>query len=168
MGNKDHCHTGSNFLCFQCIRRETRTTVIPILIFTLFRVPNGKRWPLSYRFECSLCSVYPIGSEDYCHTDSIYHCIQCIRWETGTTVLLLLILTVFSVSAGNEDQCHAYSNYHCFRCIRWETRTTVIPIPILTVFSVIRWETRSAVVPILILTVFCVIDEKRGPLSYQF
>ena len=148
MGNKDHCHTGSNSRCIQCIRRETRTTVIPILIFTLFRVPNGKRWPLSYRFECSLCSVYPIGSEDYCHTDSISHCIQCIRWETGTTALLILILIAFSVSVGNDINGHNDFNSRCIQCIRWETKTTDTPI--------------------LILTVFSVYDGKRGPLSHRF
>ena len=81
-----------------------------------------------------------MGNEDHCRTDSNSHCIYCIRWETGTIVLLILVFTVFSVSAGNEHHCHAYSNSHCIQCIRWETRTSVIPILILAVISVSDWK----------------------------
>ena len=89
-----------------------------------------------------------MGNEDHCPTDSNSHRIQCFRWERGTTVLLILILTVLSVSAGNEDHCHAYSNSHSIQCIRQETKTTVIPI--------------------LILTIFSESDGKRGLLLYRF
>ena len=119
---------------FSAIRWETRTTVLPILILIVFGV-SEKRGPLSYWFKFWLYSVYPrknedrshtdsnchciqcnpMGNEDRCHTDFNSHCIQFIRWETRTTVITILILTVFSA-------------------IRWETRTTVIPILILNVF----------------------------------
>ena len=129
-GNEHHCHAYSNFQCIQCIWWETRTTVIPILIVTVFRVINCKRWPLSSRLYCSLCSVYPIGSEDHCHTNSNSHCIQRIRWEKGTTVLLTNSHCFQCYSMRNEDHCHIDCNYHCIQRIGI-TRTTLILIQIL-------------------------------------
>ena len=134
MGNEDHSHTVSDSHCIQCIGK-TRTTVIPILILTVF-------------------SVF-VGNEDHCHTDFNFHWIQWIRWETRTAVSLILVLIVFTVPGKpeplsywfmfwlysvyprkSEDHSHTDSNSDCIQCIRWETTTAVIPILILTVFSV--------------------------------
>ena len=148
MANDDHCHNDSNFHCVQCIRWETKDSVTQILIFKIFGIYDGKQGQLSHRFLLSLYSMYPMGNEDHCHTDSKYHCIQSIRWKTGTTLLLIPILTVFRVSVGNYDNCHADSNSQYIQCIRWEKMTTVTPI--------------------LILTVLSVSNSKRWPLSYRF
>ena len=117
MGNENHCHTDSNFHRIQFIRLETRTTVKPILILTLFNVSDGKRRLLSNRFYSSLCSVYPMENEDHSHINSKSHCIQYIRWETRSTVLLILILTV-----GNDDNCSTDSDLHCNLCIHGKRR----------------------------------------------
>ena len=61
----------------------------------------------------SLYSVYPIENVNHCHTGSNSGCIQCIKWETGTTVKPILI-SLFSVyPVGNEEHCHTDSNSHC-------------------------------------------------------
>ena len=169
--NKDHSHTDSNSRYIQCIRRETRTTVIPILMFTVFRVFDGKRWPLSNRLY--LCSVYPIGSEDHCHTDSNSHCIQRIRWEKGTTILLTNSHCFQCYSMRNEDHFHTDTNSHCIQRIGI-TRTTHILIQILIVLNVCedkkkkKKKKRTTLILILIVTVFSVTDGKRGLLSNRF
>ena len=134
--NEDNCHTDSNYDCIQCIRGKKRTTLILIVIVTVFSVTDEKRGPLSYRFQFSLYSVlsdkkrrplsyrfqfslysmYLVGNEDNFHTDSNSRCIQCIQWETGTTVMQIQI-SLFSVyPVGNEEHCHTDSNSHCIQC----------------------------------------------------
>ena len=86
--------------------------------------------------------------EVHCHNNSNSRCIQCIQWETGTTIIPNLIPLYSVYPMGNEDHCHTDSNSHCIQWIRWETRTTVIQI--------------------LILTEFSVSDGKATPMSYRF
>ena len=102
IGNGGHCHTDSNPRCVQCIRRETRTTVIPILILAVFSVSAGNDIQLPYRFKFSRYQVYPMANDDHCHTDSNSYCIQCILLEMEATVIPILILAVFSVSDGKR------------------------------------------------------------------
>ena len=63
-------------------------------------------------------SIYLVGNEDHCHTDSNSRCIKCIQWETGTTVMPILIPLYSMYPAGNEEHCHIESNSLCIQCIR--------------------------------------------------
>ena len=62
-------------------------------------------------FKSHCIQYYLMRNEDHCHTDSNSRRIQCIQWETGTTVIPNLISLYSVYPIGNDDHCHIAVSY---------------------------------------------------------